>query len=80
MLPILKKAAVGERKRWVEFQRGGSRSRSILSDCLRLDRWKVRVTAEQGGQEPFVKEFLMCNYFSIGWDAVVRKGYPRQQQ
>uniref|UniRef100_A0A7S4PPD8 Diacylglycerol kinase n=1 Tax=Guillardia theta TaxID=55529 RepID=A0A7S4PPD8_GUITH len=55
LLPILKKAAVGERKR--------------------LDRWKVRVTAEQGGQEPFVKEFLMCNYFSIGWDAVVARGF-----
>ena len=37
----------------------------------RLDRWKVNISV--GGGEPFEKEYLMCNYFSIGWDAMIAR-------
>lgn len=55
----------------------GEKMLPILRNCAqgeqqRLDRWKVKLTVQgEGGQED--KEYLMCNYFSIGWDAMIAR-------
>lgn len=41
----------------------------------RLDRWRVNMTAGRGDGTSDEKEYLMCNYFSIGWDAMIARNF-----
>jgi diacylglycerol kinase (ATP) len=65
----------------------GEALKPILDVCAQgkpqlVDRWKVNI--QSSGQDEdsneFNEEFIMCNYFSIGWDAKIARQFHRLRE
>eukprot|EP00802_Teleaulax_amphioxeia_P010187 Tamp_10212.p1 GENE.Tamp_10212~~Tamp_10212.p1 ORF type:complete len:497 (-),score=82.38 Tamp_10212:577-2067(-) len=58
----------------------GEKLKPILDKCAqgrdqKLDRWKVNIKASGQDSNQTEEEFIMCNYFSIGWDAKIARRF-----